>query len=156
MKPADKSFKKRVLLISSSGGHWIQLKRLSTIFDGCNKTYISTAKSYYKTIDEGKFYYVVDANRWNKFKLLWQAITILFYLVKVRPDVVITTGAAPGFFALFFAKKMGMKTIWVDSIANIDELSLSGKKVYPYADLWLTQWEHLAKPNGPMYLGSVI
>ncbi len=28
-------------------------------------------------------------------------------------------------------------------------MSLSGRMVKPYADLWLTQWEHLSKHDGP-------
>lgn len=148
--------KKRVLLISSSGGHWIQLKRLSILFGGYSKYYISTVKSYYQTINDGQFYHVIEASRWNKFKLVWQALSVLLYIVKIRPHVVLTTGAAPGFFALFWAKKMGIKTIWIDSIANVEEMSLSGKKARSHADLWLTQWAHLAKPDGPLYFGSVI
>jgi hypothetical protein len=61
-----------------------------------------------------------------------------------------------GFFALFFAKKMKIKTIWVDSLANVEQMSLSGSKVKPYADLWLTQWEHLATPTGPYFYGAVL
>ncbi|MBN1256111.1 MAG: UDP-N-acetylglucosamine--LPS N-acetylglucosamine transferase, partial [Planctomycetes bacterium] len=55
------------------------------------------------------------------------------------------------------AKKLiGAKTIWVDSIANGGELSLSGKLAEKYADLWLTQWEHLTTEKGPYCFGSVI
>ncbi|MEP4153274.1 MAG: glucuronosyltransferase, partial [Lentilitoribacter sp.] len=86
---------------------------------------------------------------------------IFIILVKERPNIVISTGAAPGFFALKLAKIMGAKTIWVDSIANAETLSLSGEKIAGSADIWLTQWEHIAKSyeNGkrsPGYKGSVI
>ena len=42
------------------------------------------------------------------------------------------------------------------TIANIDELSLSGQQAGPHAALWLTQWKHLARPDGPHYGGSVL
>jgi hypothetical protein len=80
----------------------------------------------------------------------------LITLLKVRPDVIITTGASVGLFALFLGGKLGAKTIWVDSIANCDTLSLSGIKAKKYADLYLTQWEHLADDDGPSFAGSVI
>ena len=51
---------------------------------------------------------------------------------------------------------MGIKTIWIDSLANAETMSLSGLKVKPYADLWLTQWEHLATPKGPYFYGAVL
>jgi hypothetical protein len=70
--------------------------------------------------------------------------------------VIITTGAAPGYFALRVGKLFGARTIWIDSMANAETLSKSGQEVGKYADLWLTQWEHLARPQGPHYLGAVL
>jgi hypothetical protein len=41
-------------------------------------------------------------------------------------------------------------------MANIEDLSMSGARAGRYADLWLTQWPHLAKAEGPYYGGSVL
>ncbi|WP_220347888.1 hypothetical protein [Alkalilimnicola ehrlichii] len=57
---------------------------------------------------------------------------------------------------MLFGKLLGAKTIWVDSLANAEQLSVSGAKVRRFADLWLTQWEHLAAPDGPHYRGAVL
>jgi UDP-N-acetylglucosamine:LPS N-acetylglucosamine transferase len=77
--------------------------------------------------------------------------------VRERPDVVITTGSAPCLFALGLARKLfGARTIWIDSVANAEKLSSSGAQARRVADVWLTQWEHLAKPDGPQYWGSVL
>ncbi|GIW73864.1 MAG: hypothetical protein KatS3mg103_0386 [Phycisphaerales bacterium] len=43
---------------------------------------------------------------------------------------------------------MGARTVWVDSIANVEEMSMTGRLVGPYATLWLTQWPHLAQGDG--------
>ena len=77
-------------------------------------------------------------------------------LRKEKPDLVISTGAAPGGLALYLAKRSGIKTVWIDSIANAEELSLSGQKAGAFADLWLTQWPELAREDGPHYKGSVL
>lgn len=147
----------KVLLISSCGGHWVQLCRLLPAFENCEVVFASTDPDYSQTVSGYEFYSIPDASMWNKFRLVLQALKILFLLLKIRPNAVVSTGASSGFFALFFAKKMGIKTVWLDSIANCDELSLSGKKVKPYADLFLTQWEHLAvKDNGARFVGAVI
>ncbi|MCK5872035.1 MAG: UDP-N-acetylglucosamine--LPS N-acetylglucosamine transferase [Methylococcales bacterium] len=155
MNQADTK-QKKVLFISSSGGHWIQMLRLRASFVNFDEYYISTDKNYGESLSSGQFYAVRDASRWDKFGLVLQAMRILFLLIKIRPDVVLSTGAAPGFFALLFAKKMRIKTIWVDSLANVDKMSLSGLKVRPYADLWLTQWAHLAASKGPYFYGAVL
>ena len=74
----------------------------------------------------------------------------------MRPDVVISTGAAPGYFALRLGKLFGARTIWVDSIANAEEMSLSGRLAQRYADLWLTQWPEVAKRDGARYEGRLL
>lgn len=148
--------RKKVLLISSSGGHWKQLRRIEPAFDNFTKYYASTEASYSQFVPNAVFYPLPDASMWNKLHLIWQAARVFLLLITIQPDVVITTGASVGFFALFFAKKLHKKTIWLDSLANAEQMSLSGLKVRPYADLWLTQWEHLAKPEGPHFYGAVL
>lgn len=148
---------KEVLLIASCGGHWVQINRLLSAFEGHDLHFCSTEKDYAGLVPNGKFSYVPDASRSSgAFQLLWQSLNVLKVLLVVRPDVVVTTGAAPGFFAVFFGKKLGAKTVWVDSIANVDEVSMSGRKAAKYADLYITQWEHLAAKDGPVYYGSVV
>jgi len=147
---------KKVMLVSSSGGHWVQLNRLLPAFEGCEKIFVTTEAKYQTVVGDNRFLLVPDASRWNKIRVVWLAFVMLKHIVTVRPDVVVTTGAAPGYFALLFGKKMGARTIWLDSIANVDELSMSGRMAGKYADLWLTQWQHLASPEGPQYLGAVL
>lgn len=146
---------KKVLAVASGGGHWVQLLRLKKAFEGNEIRYMTTNKEYQKDIGE-HLYIVTDANIWEKLKLVRMFVEVAVVIIKFRPDVVITTGAAPGFAALLFGKLFGAKTIWLDSIANAEELSNSGKKAKLVADLWLTQWEHLAKENGPLFMGKVI
>jgi len=134
----------------------VQLNRLIPAFDDHEKIFVTTDPKYRTAVGNNRFLLVPDASRWNKFRMLWLALITLKHVLTVRPDVVVSTGAAPGFFAIFFSKKLGAKTIWVDSIANVDELSMSGKMVGKYADLWLTQWEHLAVDNHPRYAGAVL
>jgi hypothetical protein len=47
--------------------------------------------------------------------------------------------------------------VWIDSIANAEQISLSAKLARPYADLWLTQWEELSrKTPGLQCWGQVL
>lgn len=153
-----------VMAVASAGGHWIQLNRLSPAWCGCRVTYVSTDPGLRAGVERSggdtaalvRFYAVTDANRWQKLRLLRSLVEIAWILLRSRPDVVVTTGAAPGFFALRLASLMRIRTVWVDSIANAETLSMSGQMAGRYSDLWLTQWEHLAKADGPEYQGSVI
>jgi UDP-N-acetylglucosamine:LPS N-acetylglucosamine transferase len=145
----------RVLAVASGGGHWVQLLRLRPAFEGAQVTWLTTEAEYAREV-EGPLHVVRDANLWNKTALLLMFLQVAWRMVLLRPDVVITTGAAPGFAAVVFGRLLGARTIWVDSIANSETLSTSGIKVGRWAHVWLTQWEHLAKPDGPQYWGAVL
>jgi UDP-N-acetylglucosamine:LPS N-acetylglucosamine transferase len=111
---------------------------------------------YRGDLDTGRFFVIPDGNRSQPLRLLWCVLRIALLLIRLRPDVVVSTGAAPGFFALRLGRLFGARTVWVDSVANAEELSMSGQMAGRYADLWLTQWQHLARPDGPLYRGSVL
>ena len=146
----------KVLAVASGGGHWIQLMRMRPAFDGCSVTYVSTLEGYRSQVSPAPFHVIRDASMWSKFGLLVQAMQMLWLLVRLRPDVVITTGAAPGYFAVRMGRWFGARTAWVDSMANVDELSLAGRKAGTCVDLWLTQWPHLAGQDGPYCVGAVL
>jgi len=154
---------KRILAVSSGGGHWVELMRLRPAFEGHDVAFVTVNREYRGEVAGHRFYTVNDATRWNKFAVLLMAFRVLIIVLRERPDVIITTGAAPGHFALRFGKWMRSRTVWLDSIANVDELSMSGRMSGRFADLWLTQWEHLAKPQaagvggtGPVFRGAVL
>ena len=145
---------KRLMAVASSGGHWMQLRRLAAAFDGCETHYVTTEVGHRDEVS-GAFTVVRDANADDPlgcFVLLWQS---LWLVLRTRPEVVVTTGAAPGVFILIFARLLGARTVWIDSIANGQQLSLSGRLVRPFAGLWLTQWPELARDDGPEFAGAV-
>ena len=156
----------RIMAVASGGGHWIQLLRLSPAWEGHDCAYVSTNAGLRRDLPsqsecESRFYVVPDANRSRKLQLVRQLTAVGWVVLRERPAVVITTGASVGFFALVVAKMIGSRTVWLDSVANADELSLSGKRAGRFADLWLTQWPDLAKgqtgrKDGPCYRGSVL
>jgi UDP-N-acetylglucosamine:LPS N-acetylglucosamine transferase len=148
--------KKKVLAVSSGGGHWVQLLRLRPAFADADVTFVSVIDSYREQVKPNKFVCIPDATRWSKVALLRVALRLFFVVLREKPDVVISTGAAPGYFAIRIGKLLGARTIWMDSMANVEHLSMSGELVGPFADLWLTQWSHLDKPEGPTYRGAVL
>lgn len=145
----------RVLAISSGGGHWVQLLRLRPAFEGCRVVYATVERAYRVDVPGEKLYHVTDATRWNKLKLVRMAAKIAWIMLVERPNVVVSTGAAPGYFAIWLGRLMGARTMWLDSIANADDVSMTGQLVAARADLCLTQWEHLAG-RGFAYRGSVL
>ena len=146
----------RLVAVSSGGGHWVQLLRVSPAFTKCDVAFVTVHEFYRPQVADHRFYAINDATRWNKLGLIWMTFKLAWIILKERPDVVISTGAAPGYVALRLAKLIGARTIWLDSMANVEQLSLSGQKISRHADLWLTQWAHLGKPGGPHFGGAVL
>ncbi len=153
---SGKPHKKRVLAVASSGGHWTQLLRIIPVFEGYEVAYVTVLPVYRSSVPENRFYVVKDATRWNKLHMIACALQLAWIVLKERPSVVISTGAAPGYFAVILGRMFGARTIWVDSIANADHISMAGARVGRHADLWLTQWPHLDRPEGPHYGGAVL
>ena len=150
------SRKTKILAVASGGGHWVQLQRLRPAFVGEHVIYVTVDKAYRADIGTAPLYVVNDATRWSKLSLVRLAVRIGWIIVKERPDVVVTTGAAPGYFAVMFGKLSGARTAWIDSMANVEQLSMAGRKAGRWTDRWLTQWPSLAEPGGPSYEGAVL
>ncbi len=149
--------KTRVLGLASAGGHWVQLRRLNPAFTGMEVAYASVFPDYASDVPGARYYVFDDVNRFNKLSTFKVAAQIARIIWKERPDVVITTGAGPGLIALILAKYVfRSRTIWVDSVANCQKLSSSGEVAGRIADIWLTQWQHLAGEPGPKHWGSVL
>lgn len=147
---------KRILAVASGGGHWVQLMRLRPAFEGHAVSYVTVDRDYGTDLAGERLYVVPDSNLSSKLGLLRTALAVFWVVLRVRPDVVLSTGAAPGWFSLVFGRWFGARTVWIDSIANAERLSKSGERAGRYADLWLTQWPELAQPGGPEFVGSVL
>lgn len=152
----ERETKKKILAIASGGGHWVELMRLRPALEGHEVVYATVSEAYRAHVPGARFRVVPDVTRWDRLGALRCAVAVLGVIARERPDVVISTGALPGFFGVVIGKLAGRRTIWIDSIANVEELSMSGKTVRPFADLWLTQWRDLARPGGPEYAGAIL
>ncbi len=77
-------------------------------------------------------------------------------VLRVRPDVVVSTGAAGGYLAIRIARLFGARTIFIDSIANAQNLSVSARLAQGVADQVLSQWPSVAAGQGAEYRGAVL
>lgn len=152
------SDKPKLLAISSPGGHWIQLNRLSAgLEDRYRVVYAMPAALFTATSLSGrKVYAVTDVSADNKWRLIPCALQVLYILLKERPKAILSTGAAPGAVAIWLGSFLGIRTIWVDSIANVKQISRAGRLAKKRADVFLTQWEHLSNGQDIHFKGAVL
>jgi UDP-N-acetylglucosamine transferase subunit ALG13 len=147
---------KRVLAVSSGGGHFVELVRLRAAFAGAEVTWATVSDAYASHVPGERLLVIPDATRWDRLRMAAAAVQIARMLLRERPDVVVSTGALPGCFAIAMGRLLGARTVFIDSVANVEELSLSGRLASRVGHVCLTQWPELARQGGPGFAGSVI
>ena len=154
----DVQKKLRICLAASAGGHVSQLIRLSEGWNGHDTFCVTTTHVVKSKLSKyGRVYIVGECNRQHPIRVFMVLMRCVRIVLKERPDVVISTGAAAGCLLCLLYKILGSKIIWIDSITNVNCISLSGRMVRFFADLFLVQWPELAvRYKNAEYVGAVI
>ena len=129
--------KKKVLFISSTGGHLNELLQLSPLF-GKYDYHIITEKDktneYLKQKYGDRVMYLPYGTRSHILKYIF----IYFYLIlktiflyfKIRPKVIITTGTHTAGPMCYLGKIFGSKIIYIETFANINKKTATGRLIY--------------------------
>jgi UDP-N-acetylglucosamine:LPS N-acetylglucosamine transferase len=160
----------KICLTCAAGGHLNQLMNIIDAFEGHDIFFITTKSE--TTMELGKIaktYYTKDSPRPLRLgNLEFLRLTFTFYtlfiswpcftiLIREKPDVIVSTGGSPTICLCCLSKLMGTKIVYIESLARIDDLSVTGKYVYKIADLFLVQWESLLeKYHKAKYWGRVL
>lgn len=150
---------KKVMFISSTGGHLDELLQLKKMFDKYDyhivtektKSNLSLKDKYQKKVSF--LVYGTYTTKLNKiiypFKLIYNTIKSLFIYLKVRPKYIVSTGAHTAGPMCLIGHLLGSKIIYIETFANSKTKSRTGKLVYKFADLFIVQWESMLElyPN---------
>lgn len=150
--------KKKLFLVASAGGHLSELQKLNIFMAGYEHVFITTSEVVRTKLEQlGRVFVLGECNREHPLKTFVVMVKCVPILLKERPDVVLSTGAAPGLLVCFWGKLFGAQIIWIDSIANTQKLSMSGCIARLFADLVLSQWPNVAAAyRNVEYTGEVI
>lgn len=139
---------KKICFAASSGGHLDEISCLEKIYTTYD-SFLVTENSRFQDVNIGeKTYYVNQLNRKERLfiiKFILLFIKSFYILNKESPDCIISTGALVTFPLCVVAKLLGKKVIYIESFARIETLSLTGKLIYRFADLFIVQWDELTK-----------
>jgi UDP-N-acetylglucosamine:LPS N-acetylglucosamine transferase len=94
---------------------------------------------------------VTDAYLDTPIRALVCFVQVARIVWRSRPKVVISTGAAPGLFAVAVGSMLGAKTIWVESLCGITRLTTSGRLARMFVTKFLVQWPELASGDAEYY-----
>lgn len=142
----------KVLFISSTGGHLTELLQLKPLFQKYDyhiitektKSTLSLKKEYGEKVN-----YLIYGTKHHLLSYIWKTpiniIKSFYYYIKIRPKVVITTGAHTAVWMCYIAKVFRSKIIYIETLANIETKTFAGKLIYPIADKFIVQWENMLK-----------
>ncbi len=79
------------------------------------------------------------------FKLIYNCFKSLFLYLRIHPDYIITTGAHTAGPMCLIGKIFGSKVIYIETFANINTKTITGRLLYPVADRFIVQWPSMTK-----------
>lgn len=144
----DKDIK--VMFISSTGGHFSELMQLKSLFDKCNYHIVTEKTKTNKDLKESynsKINYLIYGTKKTPLKyifiLLANCFISLFIYLKVRPQIIITTGTHTAGPMCCIGKILGSKIIYIETFANKTTKTSTGKLLYNIADTFVVQWDEM-------------
>lgn len=150
---------KKICFISSSGGHFEQLMMLKPIMDKYESFIVTERTDYLAFEGEARIYYLEQVNRNEKtfiYRMIKNTLRTITIFFKEKPDIVISTGVLSTIPMCLLSKLFRKRLVYLESFANINEPTLTGKFLYKFADRFYVQWEEMLKvyPNA-IYKGVV-
>lgn len=141
---------KKVIFISSTGGHLSELMQLKSIFKKYdyhiitekNDTTLKLKEEYGDRIS----YLVYGARNYMfsyMFKFPYNILKSLVLYLKIRPDIIVTTGAHTAVPICYIAKLFKKKIIFIETFARVNSQSMSGRMINKIADVFLVQHEEM-------------
>jgi UDP-N-acetylglucosamine:LPS N-acetylglucosamine transferase len=140
----------KVLFIASTGGHLTELLQLAPMFEDYDYHVITEKTKSTLSLRErfpNKVSYLLFGTKdymWTyPFKFIANCFKSMFLYCRIRPKYIVTTGTHTAVPICYFGKLFGSKIIFIETIANTKTKTLSGKMIYPIANLFIVQWESL-------------
>ena len=141
---------KKILYISSTGGHLSELLQLKELFNKYNY-HIVTEKTksseFLQNEYKEKASYLAYGTKKNPltyfFIFFYNIIKSLIIFIKQKPDVIITTGTHTAVPMCYIAKIFRKKVIFIETFANRNTKTVAGRLVYPIADVFVVQWKEM-------------
>lgn len=136
----------KIAFVSSSGGHYEQLKMLKPLMNQYESVVITEKTDFTDYFKGQKYYFLTQVNRKEPlfiFKYVGVIVQSLIVLIKENPNLIISTGALSTIPLCVLGKVFKKKIIFIESFSKINSPTLTGKFLYKFADVFYVQWEEM-------------
>lgn len=136
----------KMCLVGSSGGHLAHLQMLKPYWKDKDRFWVTFDKEDANSslTNEKVYHCYFPTNRSIKALILntWLAFKVL---IKEKPDLIVSCGAAVAVPFFYVGKLFGAKLVYIEVFDRIDKPTVTGKMVYPITDKFFVQWEEEKK-----------
>lgn len=140
-----KNRKHKICLVSSSGGHWEQLKKLQPLVDKYDGFYV-TEKTRFDASPAKYLMKQTDLkDRWMIPKMIVNGIKAIYIWIKERPDYIITTGTMVAYPFYLMSWLFRKKFIFIETFGRANMPTVAGKMMEKHSNLFIVQWESQVK-----------
>jgi beta-1,4-N-acetylglucosaminyltransferase len=156
---SDRNGRVDVLLVCTAGGHLMQLWSLREAWRGYEHAWVvgSHGGGDVESLLAGERVYYAHSPAARSVKnLVLNVILAPRLLRRLRPRVLMTTGAAVAVPFVWAARLLGVRVVYVETLARAERASLSCRLAAPAADRIYVQWPELqATLPRARYAGTV-
>ena len=142
---------KKVMFISSGGGHLSELLQLSPLFEKYDYSLVtektpttSDLKDKYQNVS-----YLVYGTKEHLFKYIFvfgfNIIKSFCLYLKYRPDAIITTGTHTAVPMCYIGHLFKSKVVYIETFANSKTPTKAGPMIHKVADKFIVQWPQMLK-----------
>lgn len=142
-----------VALVSSVGGHLTELLCLRSAYEGFRHFYIFNDVTQFSPPAGVNVYTIAHAER--DLRVVSNVWEVLRVFRREQPTVMLTTGAGPGVSAAIAARALGVRVVFVETVAAVRRPSLTGILMEPLADSYFVQWPELAGEHVERWKGNI-
>jgi UDP-N-acetylglucosamine:LPS N-acetylglucosamine transferase len=148
----------KIALVCTQGGHLTETLQL---LDGFEGHHIFFATNHSPRDDDirqiAPAYFTGDIGV-NPIRILLTFPWALRILWREKPAVILSLGAEIALPFFFWGKVLGIKTVFIESWCRVENISRTGRLMYPLVDAFWVQWPQLLNACGPKarYKGAVI
>lgn len=144
MAKKKKDGKLNICLVGSSGGHLTHLYMLKPFWQDKERFWVTFDKEDARSLLQGEKMYpcYYPSNRSIK-ALIINTVKAIKIISKEKPDLIISSGAAPAIPFFYIGKLFGAKTIYIEVFDRINKPTMTGKMVYLVADRFIVEWEEM-------------
>lgn len=137
--------RKKIMGISSGGGHLLELmKSIPSSYEN-EVVYVTYNNGLTRdTLKNKNHFFIIDPHI-SRFKYGINFLQSLFLFIRIRPKIIISTGAGIAIPFILIGSFFKAKIIFIETGARIYKPSRTGKFLYKYSDLFVIQYKSLSK-----------